>query len=293
MNILLVDANNLAYRSYYAQNLKTTSGQNTGMVYGFINSMMAALREIPADVIVYVWDPPEGSLYRKNIYGLYKGQRVAMPAEFHDEKQLLQQLLDALGCAQITKPGVETDDVIGYLATQHYKDHNVTIYSNDKDLLQLIDDRVSIYVADKGTTQLNFEGKIPIKEQGKIIWIKPSQVPDYKALVGDNSDNYPGIPGFGIGAAITYFDKNESAQALINGTANLAGLRSNVIDSILNNRGMISTWLQLATLNYSEGATPVSGRSIKVPPLVNALFDQLEFKQFKALGDAIYAIGGR
>lgn len=293
MNILLVDANNLAYRSYYAQNLKTTSGQNTGMVYGFINSMMAVLREIPTDVIVYVWDPPEGSLYRKNIYGLYKGQRVSMPMEFHDEKQLLQQLLDALGCAQVTKPGVETDDVIGYLATQHYKDHKVIVYSNDKDLLQLVDNRVSIYVADKGTTQLNFEGKIPIKEQGKIIWIKPSQVPDYKALVGDNSDNYPGVPGFGIGAAITYFEKNESAQALINGTANLAGLRSNVIDSILNNRGMIPTWLQLATLNYDEGTTAVSGRSIKVPPLVDAIFDQLEFKQFKALGEAVYMIGGR
>ena len=292
MNILQVDANNLAYRNYYAQNLKTSTGQNTGMIYGFINSMLTAVREVPNDVVLYVWDPPGGSTYRKNLYPLYKGNRERQNQEFFDEMALLKQLLGALGCAQITKEGVETDDVLGYLSQKHYADHRVYVMSNDKDILQLISDRVTVYHPVNGLLQMTNDGKIPIKEQNKTIYLKPSQVPDYKALVGDPSDNYPGIPGFGIGAAISYFEYNDSVQGIIDGTANLSALRSNVLTNILAHRGMVPLWRQLATINLDEGQTVVPARTPVVRELVDALFDQLEFKQFKALGDAIYRIGG-
>jgi DNA polymerase-1 len=292
MNVLLVDANNLAYRSFYAQNLKTKSGQNTGMIYGFINSMLSVIKEVNADIILYIWDPPGGSEYRKNLYKLYKGNRDTQTAEFYEEKDLLQQLLSALGCAQITKPGVETDDVIGYLAIQHYINHNVIIYSNDKDMLQLVSDRVTIYQPDKGLLHLNSEGKLPIKEQNKTIYLKPSQVPCFKALVGDSSDNYPGLPGFGIGAAINYFELNESSDAIIEGTAKLSNQRSNVLSSIIANQGMLPLWKQLATINIAEGKVDVPARHPKVQTMVTTLFDHLEFNQFKALGDIVYRIGG-
>lgn len=293
MKVLLVDANNLAYRNFYAQNLKTKSGQNTGMIYGFINSMLAVCKDVNADVIVYVWDPQGGSEYRKKIYGLYKGNRESKGPEFYEEMSLLKQLLTFIGTAQITKPGVETDDVIGYLTAKHFAEHEVVIYSNDKDLLQLISPTVSIYQPDKGLLKPDAYGRIPIKEQNKVIWLKPSQVPDFKALVGDPSDNYPGIPGFGIGAAINYFDCNEAATALIDNTARLSNQRSNVLSSILENRGMVPIWLQLATINYEEGEVRVPGKSDKKPDYVNSIFDQLEFNQFKALGDIIYKIGGK
>lgn len=293
MLILQVDANNLAYRNFYAQNLKTSTGQNTGMIYGFINSMLTAVNEIKPDVVNYIWDPPGGSLYRKQLYGLYKANRDVRTEDFLDEMDLLKQLLSAMGCTQITKPGVETDDVIGYLATEHYKDHNVVIYSNDKDMLQLVSGRVTVYMPDKGFLPVNSDGKIPIKEQNKTIYIRPDQVPDFKALVGDSSDNYPGLPGFGIGAAISYFELNDSVHAIINGTAKLSNLRSNVLTSIMENRGMLPLWLKLATINTAEGKVSIPARPLKLKEVTSTLFDQLEFKQFKAFGDAVYAIGGK
>jgi len=293
MNVLLVDANNLAYRNFYAQNLKTKTGQNTGMVYGFINSMLSAIKEVNADLIYYVWDPPGGSEYRRKLYGLYKGNRESKGPDFFEEMLLLKQLLSALGCTQITKPGVETDDVIGWLAVEHFREHNVVIYSNDKDMLQLMSGRVTIYLSDKGLLQIGADGKIPIKEQNKIIYLRPDQVADYKALVGDPSDNYPGLPGFGIGAAINYFTHNDSVQPLFDGTAKLCNQRSTVLNSIIDNRNMVLLWKKLAMINLEEGVVQVPARPPKIPEIVNALYDQLEFNQFKSLGEIMYKIGGK
>lgn len=294
MKYLLVDANNLAYRNYYAQNLKTSTGQNTGMIYGFLNSMFSAIRDLNPDKIIYIWDPPGGSEYRKNLYALYKGNRESKGPEFFEEMDLLKQCLNCLGCIQITKPGVEADDVIGGISTQVNSTDKVFIYSNDKDVLQLIGHNVEVYQPDKGLVQLGIDGKISIKEQGKTIQLRPDQVPDYKALVGDASDNYPGIPGFGIGAAIKYFELNDRAEDIINGTAKLHNQRSNVLNSIADNIGMINLWLNLAKTNYTEGYTnPISLLKPEVnKKMVTAIFEQLEFKQFLALGDMVYRIGG-
>lgn len=294
MKILLVDANNLAYRNYYAQNLKSSTGQNTGMIYGFISSMLSAIRDLSPDLIYYVWDPKGGSAYRKQLYGLYKGNRDSKGPEFFEEMSLLKQCLTSLGTCQITKQDVEADDVIGYLSGQFNQD-TVYIYSNDKDVLQLISTNVHVYQPDKGLVQLSTDGTITIKEQSKTIAIRPDQVPDYKALVGDASDNYPGLPGFGIGAAIKYFQLNERANAVINGTANLSNQRSNVLHSIMDNRAMVSVWLDLATINIAEGYIDQSYliRSDKDQAMVTALFEQLEFKQFLALGDIVFRIGGQ
>lgn len=292
--ILLVDANNLAYRNFYAQNLKTKSGQNTGMIYGFINSMLTVIKELNPDTIIYVWDPPGGSDYRKTMYKLYKANRDAQTPDFYEEKNILVSLLQAMSTIQIAHLGVESDDILGYLSTIAYKNEETVIYSNDKDVLQTMSTGATVYLPDKGLLRIGSDGKIPIKEQGKTIFIRPDQVPDYKALVGDPSDNYPGIPGFGIGAAINYFALNDRAMAIANGTANLSNQRSNVLSAVIQNRGMIPLWLDLATLNMTEGAKAViPERSTKNVDMVNALFDHLEFNQFKALGEIVYKVGGK
>jgi 5'-3' exonuclease len=263
------------------------------MIYGTINSMLSVVKEVNPDLIYYVWDPPGGSKYRKDLYRLYKGNREQKGPEFFDEMTLLKQLLSALGCTQITKPEVETDDVIGFLAVKHFKDHQVVILSNDKDFLQLTSPRVGIYHPEKGIVPMGANGTIAIKEQNKVIYLTPDQVVDYKALVGDPSDNYPGIPGFGIGAALNYFALNDSVQALIDGTARVSNQRSNVLTAIITHRNMVSLWRQLATINIDEGEIVVPARQARSPEIVEALFEQLEFNQFRALSDMIYKIGGR
>lgn len=291
--VLLVDGNNLAYRNFYAQNLTSSTGQNTGMIYGFINSMLTAIRELQPDIVRIIWDPPGGSVYRKNLYKLYKANRESKGEEFHDEMDLLKQLLKALGVGQITKPGVETDDILGYLSTRYYTEHLVYNMTNDKDILQVMSELVTVYHPEKGVLQMDKDGKIPIKEQNKTIYLYPWQVSDYKALAGDPGDNYPGLLGFGITAAINFFERNKSVDDILNNTADLRNQRSQALSAIQSGSVMLPLWKQLATLNIDEGEVEVPDRPEREPDMVNALFDQLEFKQFKALGEALYKIGGK
>ncbi len=290
--VLLIDGNNVAYRNYYAQNLTTTTGQKTGMIYGTVNSILTTNRDIQPDITIVVWDPPNGAAHRQNMYKLYKGNRESQGPEFYEEKELLQALLHAMGVRQITKDGVETDDVIGWLAKYKYADAEVYVLSNDKDLYQVASEHCYMWHPEKGKIALE-NGKIAIKEQGKTIMLKPEQVADFKALVGDSSDNYPGMPGFGIGAAITYFASNSNAEAILDGTADLRGLRSQALSGIMAGRAMLQTFKDIAVLHYDRGEGDVPEKPVPNRLIVDELLIQLEFNQFRTYGDKVYAIGGK
>jgi DNA polymerase-1 len=263
------------------------------MIYGTINSLLHIAGTVKPDVVHVVWDPKGGSTFRKNLYGLYKANRDKMDDAFYDEMNLLKQLLHALAVIQICKDGVEADDVLGYLATVLYKDHEVFVASNDADMLQLMSNRVKIVHPEKGIIELDSFGRVCIKEQSKSIYLRPDQVPDYKALVGDTSDNYPGLIGFGIGAAINYFGLNEYVEPIMDNTADLRNQRSQALNAILTCRGMIPLFKKLATINVDEGLVEVPIKPERNEELVSGLLDHLEFNQFKALGPILYGIGGK
>lgn len=247
----------------------------------------------PADRTLVVWDAPGGSKFRKELFLAYKGERLAVDPDYIEDRNNLEELLTAMGVTQVTKPGVECDDIIGYLAMEHYKDEEIIIVSTDKDFYSLISDRVRVWNPYKQEFIPIINGKIPLKDGTKTIYLRPDQVPDYKALAGDKSDNIPGAAGFGISAAITYFETNDSIDPLFEGKANVSQLRGQAMAGLMMALPLLKKFKQLATINIEEGRVDIPARPPFREDLTEGLFEHYEFKQFKAMGfNKIKTVGG-
>ena len=289
--ILLVDTSNLARRNYHAQDLKTTTGIQTGLIYGTINSIFSIQKDHGYDKILNVWDLQGCSAFRKALWPLYKANRIADPA-YAESRLLLEQLLTALGAYQVSKEGVEADDVIGYLTTHTYANDMVYILSTDKDYYSLISERVVVVHPINGPVIPNAQGKVPIKDGVKTIWLRPDQVVGYKMLRGDTSDNISGAPGFGIGAAITYFEHNDSADQLIDGTANIGHLTNRAKDGLKAINTFLPVFKKLVTIQSELGAIPEPVRPTPNKGVVKSLFEMLEFREFEKMGEEVYRLIG-
>lgn len=292
--VLLVDGSNLARRNFHGQNLSTSSGQKTGAIYGTINSLISVQGDIRAQEVVIAWDAPGSSNFRKEIFPLYKANRDKPEADYVEQREFLQQLLTAMGVVQIEKDTAEADDIIGSLAKKNYKDDKVFILSGDHDFYSLIEDGIHVISPISGMVAPNPEGKIYIKNGAKIIELFPHQVADYKALVGDSSDNIPGAPGFGIGAAITFFENNDGIQNILDGSVNLQGLTKRAIEGMMMTIPMLPKFKELVTIDIERGSvTP--DQLVRPEPharKVEALFTHFEFNQFKVRGERIFDIAG-
>jgi len=205
--LLLVDASNLLFRSYYATAysgalMKTKDGKYTNGIYGFVRAMKTLLERDYTHIIVAL--DSIGKTHRHEVYDDYKGTREDVPDELKEQFPYMETYLKAAGIYAYREESYEADDVIGY-ATKHFKDQfdEITIYSNDQDLMQLIDDHVYQLVSKKGLSEVDIIDKTALKEK---LGLTPDQVPDYKGLVGDSSDNIPGIKGIG----------KKTAQKLLN-----------------------------------------------------------------------------
>lgn len=292
MRVTLVDGSNLARRNYHAQNLTTFTGIRTGCVYGTINSLLSLQGQHPAEKVIVVWDAEGGSAFRKALFPAYKGQRGETDPEYIEDRANLEQLLGVMGVTQVTQPGIECDDIIGYLAKEHFPADEVTIVSNDKDFYQLIDQRIRVWSPHTNEFVPIINGKIGIKDGTKTIYIRPDQVADYKALAGDKSDNIPGAIGFGVGAAITFFETNESIDPLFEGKANISQLRSSALTGLMQSIPFLKTFKELATINLLAGKVAIPDRPAIRYDMTEALFEHYEFKQFAAMGKRVYVIGG-
>lgn len=292
--VLLVDGSNLARRNYHGQNLSTSSGQKTGAIYGVINSLVSVQGDIRAQDVVIAWDAPGSSNFRKEIFPLYKANRDKPDADYIEQRDYLQELLNAMGVVQIEKDTAEADDIIGSLAKKNYKDDKVFILSGDHDFYSLIEDGIHVISPISGLVAPNPEGKIYIKNGTKIIELYPHQVADYKCLVGDSSDNIPGAPGFGIGAAITFFQNNDGIDCILDGSVNLKGLQNRAVEGLMMTIPVLKKFKQLVTIDIERGS--VDEAQLVKPAIharkVEALFTHFEFNQFKVRGERIFDIAG-
>ncbi|MBW6393867.1 DNA polymerase I [Thermus sp. SYSU G05001] len=187
--VLLVDGHHLAYRTFFAlKGLTTSRGEPVQAVYGFAKSLLKALRE-DGDVVIVVFDAKAPS-FRHQTYEAYKAGRAPTPEDFPRQLALIKEMVDLLGLERLEVPGFEADDVLATLAKKAEKEgYEVRILTADRDLYQLLSDRISI---------LHPEGYLITPEW---LWekygLKPSQWVDYRALAGDPSDNIPGVKGIG------------------------------------------------------------------------------------------------
>lgn len=222
--LLLIDASNLLFRSYYAtaysgQLMQTKDGKYTNGIYGFVRAMNTLLERDYTHIIVAL--DSIGKTHRHEVFEDYKGTRDDTPEELKEQFAYMDQYLKAAGIYAYRKESFEADDVIGYAAKHFKKDFDeVTIYSNDQDLMQLIDDNVFQLVSKRGLSEVEVIDKLALKEK---LGLSPNQVPDYKGLVGDSSDNIPGIKGIGKKTAQKLLDQYPSIEEIIQHIPDLKG----------------------------------------------------------------------
>jgi DNA polymerase-1 len=198
----LIDGTALAYRAFFAfirDPLRNSRGENTSAIYGVANSLLKIKREENPDYWAFTFDRPEPT-FRHEMHKEYKATRDAIPDELVSQLPQLKQIAEVLGCPLVEMPGVEADDLIGTLALKAVEEGlDVVVVSGDKDLMQLVTDRISIYNPRKAGAEIE-----RLDPQGVVekFGVPPERVRDVLALMGDTSDNIPGIPGIGPKTAV-------------------------------------------------------------------------------------------
>lgn len=214
--ILLIDGHSIMSRAFYGiPELTNSQGLHTNAVYGFLNILLKVLDQEQADHLAVAFDVHEPT-FRHKMFDAYKGTRKPMPPELHEQIPLMQEVLRSMHIPLLMKGGYEADDLLGTIAKRCQKEGvEVTIVSGDRDLLQLADEKIKICLPKtaKGvTTVYNYYPDDVMKEWN----VTPLEFIDLKALMGDTSDNIPGVPGLGPKSAewiITKYHTIEAAHA--------------------------------------------------------------------------------
>lgn len=199
--LVLIDGHAIIHRAYHAfpKNLRTRKGELVNAVYGFTRMLLKVIEDLKPSHIAVAFDLPKPTFRHREFIG-YQAQRPKMDEELGDQIERVYQVVRTLNIPIFTLEGFEADDVIGALSHQAAKKKmEAVIVTGDKDIMQLVNKKVKVYAPVKGFSQAKLFGPKEVKE---LLGIKPEQIIDYKALVGDPSDNYPGVPGVGPKTAV-------------------------------------------------------------------------------------------
>lgn len=276
--LVLLDTNGLIYRAFFALPYLTTSdGRPTNAVYGLTSMVLKVLEEVRPDYIAAAFDRP-GPTFRHQQYAGYKAHREAMPDDLRSQVGLSKQVLEAMGIPIFEAEGFEADDVIATITRQaEARGLEVMVVSGDLDTLQLVDSRVRVMVTSRGITETVVYDEARVRER---YGFSPEQMPDYKSLRGDPSDNIPGVPGIGEKTAAALIRQFGSVEALLErldqAPPKVRGSLAAVRDQILQSK-------RLATLVPHVPITVDWEAVRRHEPdrdSLEALFRDLEFRMF-------------
>ena len=219
MRVYLIDGYSLLYRAFYAlpQSIVTSSGLPTNALYGFTSMILKLLDpdEASGDVgLGVVWDSGKPA-FRMEVFPEYKAQRSSMPEELKVQLDHLDEILEAMNIPAIRAEGFEADDVLATLSRRLPEDVELFIVTGDQDAMQLVDGRVKVLRTTRGVSETKTYGRDEVVEE---YGVTPEQIPDYKALTGDSSDNIPGVRGIGP----------KGAAALLKEFGTVAGIYENL-----------------------------------------------------------------
>lgn len=195
--IVLIDGHSILNRAFYGlPEMTTTKGEHTNAVLGFLNILFKILEEEKPDYLTVAFDTHHPT-FRHEMYAEYKGTRKGMPEELKSQVPVMKEVLQAMGVTIIEKPGYEADDILGTLATRSEQSGNqVSLVSGDKDMLQLASELIKIRIPKTKRTGTEIEDYLA-KDVLERYLVTPKQFIDLKGLMGDPSDNIPGVPGIG------------------------------------------------------------------------------------------------
>ena len=214
--IVLIDGHSIINRAFYGvPDLTNKDGLHTNGIFGFVNILLKILEEEKPDYLTVAFDVHHPT-FRHEMFTEYKGTRKGMPQELHEQVPVLKELLSAMGIRIMELPGYEADDLLGTVAKRsEAKGMDVLVVSGDRDLLQIVTDniRVCIPKTKRGTTEYEMYYTKDVQEKYGLL---PLQIIELKALMGDSSDNIPGVPGIGektATAILQQFGNVENAHA--------------------------------------------------------------------------------
>lgn len=216
-NFVIVDANAFVHSSFHGyQPQLDAKGQDQRVLYGILNTLVDLTYHLPSiDYLYIVFDPEDGSLYRKSMYPPYKANRPPKDPELSRQRDIAKKVLqDHLGLPCVSYPGYEADDIIGSISELVRKDYRVIIISPDKDLAQLVHDDVVLLRKIRTKTEKGYRtiNKDNIYEQ---FGVHSHQIPDWLALMGDTADNLPGLHKVGEKTASNVLSKYPSLEHLL------------------------------------------------------------------------------
>jgi DNA polymerase-1 len=275
---VIIDGKSVFYRGYYAMpNLRTKEGVPTGGVYGFAVMALEVIRKLKPDYVAVAWDKPKTNIRKRlEIYPKYKAGRKPPPADFYDQIPILHKLLDAFGWPLYELDDYEADDIMGTLARQaKEKDVETMLVTSDMDMLQLINSHTHTYLLKTGLSRIELYHPESFKEK---YGLDPSQFLDLKALMGDSSDNIPGVPGIGPKTAIELLKTYNTLDEVYD---NLDLIKNTIADKLKKgkdlaylSRKLAEIWLDAPLeLKLDE----VDGNRAK-PDEILKILTELEFK---------------
>ena len=270
--LYLVDGSSYLYRAFHAlPPFSNSRGQPTNAVFGVVNMLQKFLRETQPTHIAVVFDAP-GRTFRDDLFEAYKAHRPPMPDDLRSQIAPVLQAVEGLGLPLLRIEGVEADDVIGTLARRaEHAGMRVVISTGDKDMAQLVNERITLVNTMTGTA-LDTQG---VKAKFEV---DPDQIVDYLALIGDSSDNIPGVPKVGPKTAVKWLAKYRTVATLV---AQAADIEGKVGESLREHLAQLDLSRRLATIRC-DVALPLAPADLRLRPAdvsaLSALYRELEFR---------------
>ncbi|ALX66959.1 DNA polymerase I [Microbacterium sp. XT11] len=287
---MVVDGHSLAYRAFFAlpvDNFTTKDNQHTNAIYGFLSMLVNLIKAEKPTHMAIAFDTSRHS-FRTDEYPEYKATRSETPQEFKGQIPLLQDCLAAMSIPVLTKEGFEADDILATLSTQGAaQGYDVLVVSGDRDTIQLVTDEITLlYPSVQGVSQLKRYDPTTVMER---YGVRPEQYPDIAALVGETSDNLPGVPKVGEKTAVKWLRQFGSLDELLSRADEIKGvvggnLREH-IDDVRRNRKLnrLLTDIELPVGPGDLGVQPIDAQAVR------DIFARLEFRTllprvFEAVG---------
>lgn len=273
-SLVLIDGSSYLFRAFHAlPNLMSTKGAPTGAIRGVISMIKKLIKEYDDSQIIVVFDA-KGKTFRNDLYAEYKANRAKMPDELRLQIEPIQDIIRLMGLPLVIVEGVEADDVIGTLALASAQQaRRVVISTGDKDMAQLVNQHVTL-INTMTDTKMDHEGVV------EKFGVRPNQIIDYLALVGDTSDNIPGVPKCGPKTAVKWLTSYESLDGVMENASEVGGKVGEYLRESLNHLPMS---YQLATIKLDVALDVTVDDLISQPAdgeALRALFTEYEFKQW-------------
>lgn len=284
---LVIDGSSLIHRAFFAlPPLMNKQGMHTGAVYGLCNMLLKLLGEVNPRYMAVAFDKSRKT-FRTEMYAAYKGQRKPTPSELSEQFPLAMKVLSTMGIATLELDNYEADDIIGTFAVHAPQDVEVIIVTGDRDELQLIDKRTKVYYTKRGISDIHIfdEAEFAANYEGLV----PKQLIELKGLMGDTSDNIPGVPGVGPKTAMKLIKEYTDVETVLANIDKVSGKSLKTKLSEHQEEALLST--KLATI-YTDAPVDLSMSAYELAPLKEEARTVLQDLEFRNMYERFAAVLG-